>query len=216
MGHTPLRHGACSSLNKMERSEREATQKVLKLAVRDSGYYRAPWHTRLPHPVLKPADLKPLWEQSPSTRLPLTSQRSSGEGLWLWTSRWDSRQFCHWLVTDLGLACNLSDPYFPIQKNEDTLLIHSPLVNITAGKTSGVFCTTPAGDFGGKESACQCKSLKDTWVWSLGWEDLWEKGMSPHSRILAWKTSRAEESGGLQSRGSQRVRHDWAYIHTYN
>ena len=45
MGHTPLRHGVCSSLNNTERSEREATQKVLKLAVRDSGYYRAPRHT---------------------------------------------------------------------------------------------------------------------------------------------------------------------------
>ena len=31
-----------------------------------------------------------------------------------------------------------------------------------------------------------------------------------HSSILAWKTPQTEESGGLQSTGSQRVRHDLA------
>ena len=33
------------------------------------------------------------------------------------------------------------------------------------------------------------------WVWSLGWEDLLEKGMATHSSILAWKIPRAEEPG---------------------
>ena len=27
----------------------------------------------------------------------------------------------------------------------------------------------------------------ETWVRSLGWEDLLEKEMAPHSSILAWK-----------------------------
>ena len=27
----------------------------------------------------------------------------------------------------------------------------------------------------------------ETWVWSLGWEDLLEKGVAIHSTILAWK-----------------------------
>ena len=27
----------------------------------------------------------------------------------------------------------------------------------------------------------------ETWVWSLGWEDLLEKGMATHSSILAWR-----------------------------
>ena len=35
-----------------------------------------------------------------------------------------------------------------------------------------------------------------------------EKVMAPHSCILAWKIPWAEEAGGLQSMGSQRVRHD--------
>ena len=37
-----------------------------------------------------------------------------------------------------------------------------------------------------------------------------EKGVATHSSILAWKISWTEEPGGLQSLGSQRVRHDGA------
>ena len=47
-------------------------------------------------------------------------------------------------------------------------------------------------------------------VLSLVWEDLLEKEMRTHSTILAWKIPRTEEPGGLQSIGSQRVRHDLA------
>ena len=50
--------------------------------------------------------------------------------------------------------------------------------------------------------------MGETWVQSLGWEDPLEKGMATHSSILAWKTPQTEEPGGLQSTGSQRVRHD--------
>ena len=34
--------------------------------------------------------------------------------------------------------------------------------------------------------------------------------MATHSSILAWRIPWTEEPGGLQSVGSQRVRHDWA------
>ena len=34
--------------------------------------------------------------------------------------------------------------------------------------------------------------------------------MAPHSSTLAWKIPWTEEPGGLQSMGSQKVRHDWA------
>ena len=34
--------------------------------------------------------------------------------------------------------------------------------------------------------------------------------MATHSSILVWKITWAEEPGGLQFMGSQRVRHDWA------
>ena len=45
-------------------------------------------------------------------------------------------------------------------------------------------------------------------VRSLGQEDPLEEGMGTHSSILAWRIPWTEESGGLQSTGSQRVRHD--------
>ena len=45
-------------------------------------------------------------------------------------------------------------------------------------------------------------------VQSLGQEDPLEEGMATHSSILAWEIPWAEEPGGLQSMGSQRVRHD--------
>ena len=50
----------------------------------------------------------------------------------------------------------------------------------------------------------------ETWVRSLGRENPLEKEMVTHSSILAWRIPWTEESGGLQSMGSQRVGHDWA------
>ena len=55
------------------------------------------------------------------------------------------------------------------------------------------------------------KTLPAVWetqVQSLGWEDALEKGMAPHSSILAWRIPWTEEPGGLQSTGSQRVGRD--------
>ena len=37
-----------------------------------------------------------------------------------------------------------------------------------------------------------------------------EKAMAPHSGALAWKIPWTEETGGLQSMGSLRVRHNWS------
>ena len=48
----------------------------------------------------------------------------------------------------------------------------------------------------------------ETWVLSLGWEDPLEEGMATHSNILVWRIPIAEEPGGLQSMGSQRVGHN--------
>ena len=50
----------------------------------------------------------------------------------------------------------------------------------------------------------------DTWVWSLGQEDLLEKDMATPSGILAWKIPWMEESCGPQFMGSQSLSHDWA------
>ena len=43
---------------------------------------------------------------------------------------------------------------------------------------------------------------------TLGREDPVEEEMATHSIILAWRIAWTEEPGGLQSMGSQRVRHD--------
>ena len=53
----------------------------------------------------------------------------------------------------------------------------------------------------------------ETWVWSLGWENLLEKGMATHSYILAWRIPWTEEPDGPQSMGSQRVGYDWVTWH---
>jgi len=51
-------------------------------------------------------------------------------------------------------------------------------------------------------------TMQETWVQSMGWEDRLEKEMAIHSSNIAWKISWTEESGRLQSMGSQRVGHN--------
>ena len=53
-------------------------------------------------------------------------------------------------------------------------------------------------------------AVLETWVWSLGQDNLLEKGMATHSSILAWKFPWTEEPGRPQSMGSEGVTHDWA------
>ena len=58
------------------------------------------------------------------------------------------------------------------------------------------------------QSVKNLPAMQETWFRSLGWEDPLEKEMATHSSILAWKISWTEEPGGLQSIGSQGVRHE--------
>ena len=51
-------------------------------------------------------------------------------------------------------------------------------------------------------------AIQKTWVRSLSWQDPLEEEMATHSSILAWRIPWTGEPGGLQSMGSQRVRHD--------
>ena len=46
-------------------------------------------------------------------------------------------------------------------------------------------------------------AMQETWVQSLGWEDLLEKEVAAHSSILAWRIPWTKEPGRLQSTGSQ-------------
>ena len=51
-------------------------------------------------------------------------------------------------------------------------------------------------------------AVSDMWVQALGQEYPVEEEMATHSSILAWRIPWTEELCGLQSMGSQRVRHD--------
>ena len=53
-------------------------------------------------------------------------------------------------------------------------------------------------------------AMWETWVWFLGWEDPLEKDMATPSSILAWLIPWTEETGRLQSIGSERAGHDWS------
>ena len=59
------------------------------------------------------------------------------------------------------------------------------------------------------QSVKNLPTMQGSEVQSPGWEDSLKKVMATHSSILAWKTPRTKEPGGLQSEESQRVRHDW-------
>ena len=52
--------------------------------------------------------------------------------------------------------------------------------------------------------------MRESWIWSLDWEDPLEKRMATHSSILACRIPWTEEPGGLQFMGTQIVRYDLA------
>ena len=52
------------------------------------------------------------------------------------------------------------------------------------------------------------QEMQETQVLSLSWEDPLKKEMATLSSILAWKISWTEESGRLQSKGLQGMRHN--------
>ena len=56
-------------------------------------------------------------------------------------------------------------------------------------------------------------AMQETGVWSLGGEDTLEKETTTHSSIVAWRIPWTGEPGGLQSMGSQRIRHNWVTWH---
>ena len=59
-----------------------------------------------------------------------------------------------------------------------------------------------------KNLPVKTEEMQETQVRSLGRKDPLEEKMATHSSILAWRISWTEEPCGLQSMGSQRVRHN--------
>ena len=46
-------------------------------------------------------------------------------------------------------------------------------------------------------------AVQETWVRSLGRQDLLQKGVATHSSVLAWRSPWTEKPDGLQSMGSK-------------
>ena len=55
----------------------------------------------------------------------------------------------------------------------------------------------------GAQTVKNLPAMQETWIQSLGGEDLLEKGLVTYSSILAWRIPWAKEPGGLQSMGFQ-------------
>ena len=53
-------------------------------------------------------------------------------------------------------------------------------------------------------------AVQETWVASLGWEDLLEEGMATHSSILAWRIPMDKGAWQATIHGVARVGHDLA------
>ena len=68
------------------------------------------------------------------------------------------------------------------------------------------------GSSAGKESTCQCRRHKrhgfNLWLRKILWSRKWQ----PNLEFLPGKIPWTEESGRVQSMGSQIVRHNWACI----
>ena len=50
--------------------------------------------------------------------------------------------------------------------------------------------------------------MQETKVWTLGQEDPLEEETATLSSILAWEIPWTQETGGVQTMGSQKVEHD--------
>ena len=58
------------------------------------------------------------------------------------------------------------------------------------------------------------RGMQEMQILFPGQEDILEKEMTTCSSILAWKIPWAEQAGGLQSIGLQKIRHNWATEHS--
>ena len=97
-------------------------------------------------------------------------------------------------------------PFLHLQSYQHSIF-QSTLSSLFTLFTCSPFCSSLC--FPGGSDDKNLPTMQETWVQSLGWEDILEKGIATHSISLAWEISWTEEPGGLQSKGWQRVRHNW-------
>ena len=115
----------------------------------------------------------------------------------------DSFVELHWVLFP---ACSIfTVTGDPLLWSTESLLVACGLCGYGTGLSCSLACGTLVKNL---------PALWETWVRSLGWEDPLEEGMEPTPVFLPGESSWTEEPGGLQSMGSQRVRHDWVTKHT--
>ena len=81
----------------------------------------------------------------------------------------------------------------------------------TLNKATTSYCLRVfPGDSGGNESACNARDLGSILGLGIPWRRAWQ----PTPVFFPGESPWTEESGGLQSMGSQRVRHNWVTKHS--
>ena len=125
----------------------------------------------------------------------LTSHSRMSSSRWVIPSLWLSGSWRSFLYSSTVYPCHL-------------FLISSAYVRSTPFLAFIVPIFT-WNDFPGGSDVKRLPTMQETQVQSLGREDLLEKEMATHSSTLAWKIPWMEEPGGPQSKGLQRVGHDW-------
>ena len=74
--------------------------------------------------------------------------------------------------------------------------------SFTGGQGQVIFLSAKQRHFKGMTSLVaqtvkHLLTMRETWVQSLGWEDLLEKEMATHSSILVWKIPWTQEPAGV-------------------
>ena len=113
-----------------------------------------------------------------------------------------------WIILAFSLCISIITSYFTSSSHNPYIHLHvcSVLVYMYNCCFSLQFSNNKC--FPGGSMVKYLPSMPETWVRSLDRKDPLEKEMATHSRILDL-IPLTEEPGGLQSMGSQRVRHDW-------
>ena len=164
------------------------------------------WTVRSPrthdavHPLWYPAL---CWDQSPNTAPSNRSQLKPSSGPFLWWSNEMAEEVLNIMPCTVTSEQTMAPIYRPAWVKRETqdsvsrLLFHSPLILSTN------VCRVP-----------HARHSAGSWIYPqeihTSLKTVLEKEMATHSSILSWRISWAEEPGGLQSMGSQRVGHDWA------
>ena len=105
-----------------------------------------------------------------------------------------------------GILCSCSSLYFPSCSPQRGPCSRPPTLPAFCGDQAWALQSYPGLTSGSYWN--DLPTMRETQVQSLGWKDPLEKGMAAHTSILIWRITWTEETGRLQSMGSQRIGHD--------